>query len=258
MLNTQNSFTIDLNCDLGEGDSIAHCDKDAMLIPFLSSCNIACGAHAGSAEIIEQSMLNAASHQINIGAHPGYPDKENFGRITPTISVEEVVTSLKNQLSLFFDIAQKFSLTVSHIKLHGALYNDVEKNSILATAVTDTLYQLYPKIKVFGLANGQFKKSCLDKGISFVDEGFIDRTYTENGQLTPRNQTNAVITLPAKSAKQALQLAQGTPIKVAEGKTITLKAKTLCIHGDNNHAMDLLQQVYNYLSANHFKIKAPS
>ena len=120
---------IDINCDLGEGKSLIDCEHDAMLMPYISSCNIACGGHAGNESIIKQSLLNAQKNGLKIGAHPGYEDKENFGRVSLDIKSEDLVSSIKKQLSLFLNISNQLGISIHHIKFHGALYNDLERGS---------------------------------------------------------------------------------------------------------------------------------
>ena len=137
-------YSIDINCDLGEGESAEDCVKDKQLMPFISSCNIACGGHAGNPLTISLSIVNALQIGIKVGAHPGYPDKENFGRKSVVMTSSQLEETLTQQLGSFFQIAKSEACEVHHIKLHGAMYHDVEKNQDLATDIAANLYKYHP------------------------------------------------------------------------------------------------------------------
>ena len=156
----KNAFTIDINCDLGEGSTLADGENDALLMPYLSSCNIACGGHAGNSETIDYAIKHALRHQLKIGAHPGYPDPDNFGRDSLGLSTNEAVESLRQQLDLFLGVVNQNNTSLNHIKLHGALYNDVEINIELADVIADYFFEAFPEIKLNGLAQGQFQQVC--------------------------------------------------------------------------------------------------
>jgi 5-oxoprolinase (ATP-hydrolysing) subunit A len=239
-----NTITIDINCDLGEGKSPADGDNDALLMPFLSSCNIASGGHAGNFETIEFAINNALRHQLKIGAHPGYPDKENFGRNSLGLSASEVVDSLQAQLDLFLDVVNKNNATLNHIKLHGALYNDVEHDRDLAKVIVDYFVESFPDIQIYGLAQGQFQILCEDKNLTFIPEGFMDRRYQTNGTLTPRTETGAVITENKQCIQQAIALARNQPVVSSTGALISPKVKTICLHSDNENALTIIRELH--------------
>lgn len=241
---------IDINCDLGEGNTRADGDKDALLMPYLSSCNIACGGHAGNSETIEYAIKNALQHQLKIGAHPGYPDHDNFGRKTLSLSTNEVVEFLQQQLDLFIRIANKNKARLNHIKLHGALYNDVEENLELADVIADYLLKSFPDIYVYGLAQGLFQKVCEDKNLNFIPEGFMDRRYLPNGKLTPRTEPNAVFNQDGLCIQQAVALAKNKAIESSTGEFISPLVKTICLHGDNKNALNIARQLYEELALN--------
>jgi 5-oxoprolinase (ATP-hydrolysing) subunit A len=245
-----NIYTIDINCDLGEGSTLADGDKDALLMPYLSSCNIACGGHAGNLQTIEYAIKNALHHQLKIGAHPGYPDQANLGRRSLDLSAKEVVAFLHEQLALFVGVLNTLNTSLNHIKLHGALYNDVERNHELADVVADYLVESFPDIKLYGLAQGYFQSVCEDKKLHFVPEGFIDRRYQTNGTLVPRTETDAVITQINQCVQQAIAFAKNQPIVSSTGALISPSVKTICLHGDNENALaivsELHQQFANY------------
>lgn len=241
--NKHSKICIDINCDLGEGDSLLDCDKDALLMPFISSCNIACGGHAGNIDTIRQLLRNAKQHQLKIGAHPGYADKHNFGRKHLTITFSELKASLQQQLKRLLKIAQHENACVHHIKLHGALYNDVEKQPQLASKLAVFFKQEYPQLKILGLAGGKLAKACREQGIEFIDEGFMDRRYLSDGTLAPRNQPDAIIKNRQQSIKQAIALARKQPLISSDGKKIIPEVSSICLHGDNPEALDIARQL---------------
>jgi len=242
-----NNSVIDINCDLGEGSTEQDCQQDAQIMPFISRCNIACGGHAGNELTMALSLKNAAVHNIRAGIHPGYEDKENFGRVSLKLPIGVLIHSLNNQIKRLIVIAQEQRVTLYHIKFHGALYNDVEQQVELADALSNFLNQHYPLYTVIGLAGGLFEKACLAKGLAFIAEGFIDRRYRSNGTLTPRTESGAVIAEQSKSLAQAKALALGTEIETSDQKFISPKVKTLCLHGDNPNAVLIAKALANSL-----------
>jgi UPF0271 protein len=250
-----NTFTIDINCDLGEGLTLADAHQDALLMPYISSCNIACGGHAGNLETIEAAINSALQHQLKIGAHPGYPDKTHFGRSSSVLSAIEIVESLRQQIDLFVDVANKKNTTLNHIKLHGALYNDVEHNRELANVIADYIVKDFPDIHIYGLAQGQFQNICEDKGLKFIAEGFMDRRYQPDGKLTPRSESHAVITDDEHCIQQALALAKMQAIETSSGEFITPGVETICLHGDNENALTIASRLFQALADNGVVVK---
>jgi 5-oxoprolinase (ATP-hydrolysing) subunit A len=250
----KSAITIDINCDLGEGCTPADGDNDALLMPYLSSCNIACGGHAGNLETIDYAINNALQHQLKIGAHPGYPDQDNFGRSSLGLSTNKTVESLRQQFDLFLGVVNKNNATLNHIKLHGSLYNDVEQNIELADAIADYLIEMFPDINVYGLAQGHFQKVCENKNLNFIPEGFMDRRYQTDGTLMPRTETGAVITQDNQCIQQAIALAKNQPIVSSTGALISPTVKTICLHGDNENALTIARDLYQELANNDISV----
>ncbi len=248
------TFTIDINCDLGEGCTTADGDNDALLMPYLSSCNIACGGHAGNMETIEYAIKNALQHQLKIGAHPGYPDPDNFGRSSLGLSANEVVESLRQQLDLFLGVVKNYNATLYHIKLHGALYNDVEQNHGLADVIADYFFETFPDIHIYGLAQGHFQNVCENKNLNFIPEGFMDRRYLPDGTLTPRTEPHAVITQDEICIQQAIALAKNESIESSTGVLISPRVETICLHGDNDNALTIARDLYQALANNDISV----
>jgi UPF0271 protein len=243
---SSNSF-IDINCDLGEGSTEQDCLQDAQIMPFISRCNIACGGHAGNDLTMTLSLKNATIHNIKAGIHPGYEDRENFGRVSLKSPIDVLIDSLNIQIKRLIAIAQKQHIILHHIKFHGALYNDIEQQTELADALSNFLYQNYPSYSVIGLADGLFQKTCIANGLTFIAEGFIDRRYKANGKLTPRCEEGAVIVDQSESLTQAKALALGTEIETSDQQLISPVVKTLCLHGDNPNAVVIAQALSNSL-----------
>ncbi|MGB1800607.1 MAG: 5-oxoprolinase subunit PxpA [Gammaproteobacteria bacterium] len=245
---------IDINCDLGEGSTREDADNDALLMSYLSSCNIACGGHAGNAKTIEYAINDALENQLKIGAHPGYPDLENFGRKTHTYTQNQVIEFLHEQMGRFLAIADRHKARLNHIKLHGALYNDVEHNLELASVVASTFAESFPNIEIYGLAQGTFQKVCEEKQLNFIPEGFIDRRYTPENKLAARTIAGAMITEDEECIEQAIALAKNQSIKSITGELITPIVKTICLHGDNENALSIAKKLKQALSENNISI----
>lgn len=247
-------ITIDINCDLAEGRTKEDADKDALLMPYLSSCNIACGGHAGNTKTIEYAINDALEKRLKIGAHPGYPDPDNFGRKTIEYTEKEVLAFLKEQMDTFLTIADKNKARLNHIKLHGALYNDVEDNIELANIIVDYIAESFSDIEIYGLAQGAFQKVCEEKQLNFIPEGFMDRRYTPDNKLTARTIAGAMITEDELCIEQAIALAKKQSIKSITGEWVLPKVKTICLHGDNKNALNIAEKLNKAFSENNISI----
>lgn len=246
--------TIDINCDLGEGESMSDCDNDALLMPYISRCNIACGGHAGNQITMHQSLVNAAKNKLIIGAHPGYPDPQNFGRLSVAITWSELQASLKQQIDQLNLLAIDLKIKLDHIKFHGALYNDIEADETLASSIASFCFQNYPSLKILGLANGKLAPVCKQLGIRFIAEGFMDRSYRSNGNLTPRTQKDALLSEPNKVIEQAVSLATRGFIDTNDKQTIRLIVDSICLHGDNVNALKIAKTLHQTLTKFGFEI----
>lgn len=228
------SKRININCDLGEGMA-----NDAMIMPYIQSCSIACGGHAGDPESMRKTILLAKKHKVKIGVHPSYPDRTSFGRETLNISHEELERSLREQLDVFFKISKQEEAPVDHLKLHGALYNDTAKDEALAQLVIDVLSD-YPCRKLYA-PDGSCWSKVASKNIEIVWEGFIDRKYEADLSLRERSQKDAVIEEPEAAVQQLKELLQGNV--TVNQETIKLDATTFCIHGDNPNVLKILRAI---------------
>jgi len=234
---------IDINCDLGEGQTLADCEQDALLMPYLSRCNIACGAHAGNEQTMYQTSLNAKQHGILCGAHPGYADPDNFGRLSLALSIDEVVESVLSQIQQLVKIAAVLEQNIVHIKLHGALYNDAEKSPELAAALCLTFAKHFPHLSIIGLAGGAMQIAAKKKGLEFLREGFMDRAYLADGQLAPRTLSGSVYKNVEQCIAQILAMVQQHAFETLDGGRVLVQVDTLCLHGDSVIAHDVAKSL---------------
>lgn len=210
---------------------------------FISRCNIACGGHAGNSQTMQISIANAKLHGLKIGAHPGYPDRENFGRKIMDISNQRLLDSIFQQISHLQEAAQNLDVKLSHIKLHGALYNSAEQSQKLAKTIVKFISERFPDMHLLALAGGEVIKSCLCFNHPFIREGFMDRRYTENGFLASRNEPGAVFSEKEEILNQATALAKGEPVTTTTERQIICHVDSICLHGDNENASQVIQYI---------------
>ncbi len=228
---------IDLNADLGEGDSC-----DAELLTIVTSCNIACGGHAGDHESMRQTVAAAIANGVAIGAHPSYPDKDGFGRRSGYLRGEGLRESLIAQIGSLAAMVDTQGASLTHVKPHGALYNDAAVDAQLARVVVDAIATAAPGAAVVALANSELDKAAAEYSARFVAEGFIDRAYDGEGQLLPRSEPGALHRDLDTILSQALALVD--------------RADTLCIHGDTPDAADVARATREELERHGIAIRA--
>ncbi|BCB04299.1 5-oxoprolinase subunit PxpA [Bacillus sp. KH172YL63] len=235
---------VDLNCDLGESFGSYTIGKDEEMMKYVTSVNIACGFHAGDPLVMKSTVENALKHHLKIGAHPGLPDLQGFGRRMIQISPEEAYAMVQYQTGalLAFLTAQGGSL--SHVKPHGALYNMAAKDEKLANAIAQAVYDLDPSLTLFGLSESELTKAGEAAGLSVAHEVFADRTYQSDGSLTPRTHPNAVLHDEGAVIKQVLRMVEKQEVESTDGHIIPIKADTICLHGDNEAALLLAERLH--------------
>ncbi len=232
---------IDLNCDLGEGAG-----HDAELMPLITSANIACGAHAGDRSTMIETVKLALAHGVAIGAHPGYFDLENFGRRERSITPEEAARIVVMQVEQLSEIA---GAKLRHVKLHGALYNQVSADAALAEGVATELARLWPNLILYALSGSVLTRSARVRGLRVAEEVFADRTYQREGQLTQRSQPNALITDESVAVAQVMRMVQQGVVRATEGSDWPIRADTVCVHGDGVHAVAFARRLRDELTA---------
>lgn len=236
-------MTIDINCDLGEG-----LGNEELLMPLISSCNIACGGHAGSLEIIDEVIQLAKYHNVKIGAHPGFPDKENFGRVVMDISDKELSLSLKKQLVLFKKRAELQKAAIQHIKPHGALYNLIAVDEDKAQLVVRVIKEVFGTVKLYVPYSSVVERVALEKGLPIVQEAFADRNYNDNLTLVSRAYPYAVLTDEESVLSHVTKMCKESKVKTVQGNVKEIKAQTFCIHGDNKKAIEILNFLHQHLT----------
>ena len=240
---------VDLNCDLGEG-----CNTDESIMPFISSANIACGYHAGDEATIKKTLSLAKAFQVGVGAHPSYPDRANFGRKEMNLPFQEIKSLVIEQVRLVQSLAAAMGLSLQHVKPHGALYNKAAKDEETAIALAEAVHTIDPSLILFGLANSESGKAAKKMGLQFYNEVFADRTYTDQGLLTPRTEVNAMITTDEEAIRQVLQMLQEETVTSTNGKIIPIQADTICIHGDGEHAVSFVKHINTLIKNSNIKI----
>jgi UPF0271 protein len=241
---------IDLNCDMGEG-----CGNDAELMKYISSANIACGFHAGDAETMRRTVELAMDHGVAIGAHPGYRDRENFGRTAASLSRTEVLDIIREQIATLKTVCEDFGATLHHVKPHGALYNQAAKDRELAAAIAEAVHNAGPDLILYGLSGSYLISEADARGLITASEVFADRTYQPDGTLTPRTESNALISEAEDAVAQALQMIGSQTVTATTGKTFSIRADTLCIHGDGEHAGAFAKQIRQAFDESGIKIQ---
>ena len=235
--------SIDLNCDMGEmPEAIADGTQEA-LMGFLTSVNIACGAHAGDESSMRTTVEQAMRRKLAIGAHPGYADRANFGRLELDLSADEIAESVFEQISKLGDIAAKCGARLSHVKAHGALYNQAARDEAVAEAIADGVARWRHDVILVGLAGSVMLEAFHRAGFSVAAEAFADRKYEPNGSLRSRKFADALILTPADAAAQALHIAQAGRVAASDGREIRVEAQTICIHGDTPGAVKIAAAV---------------
>jgi 5-oxoprolinase (ATP-hydrolysing) subunit A len=248
--------TIDLNCDMGESFGVYKLGMDDEIMKYISSANIACGFHAGDPQVMNQTVKMAVENCVGIGAHPGYPDLLGFGRRSMTLTRDEIKQYLIYQTGALKAFAKVHGARLQHVKPHGALYLDAVENQEIARTIAKGIMDLDPDLKFVALAGKKGETMRLvgeELGLNVVYEAFPDRAYTPEGTLVSRKEPGAVISEPEIVAKRALDMANGF-VKAVDGSMIELEVQTLCVHGDNLSAIDLVKNIKNILKKNKIKV----
>ncbi|MBB3179624.1 5-oxoprolinase subunit PxpA [Variovorax sp. Sphag1AA] len=242
---------IDLNADLGEG-----CDNDEALLGLVSSANIACGWHAGDASTMRQCVRWAIDKGVAIGAHPSFPDRENFGRSTMNLPPDEIVAGMLYQIGALSAIVKAEGGTLAHVKPHGALYNQAVKDPVLADAICEAVRRFDPQLRFFGLAGSGMITAAERAGLTPVEEVFADRGYMPDGSLVPRSQPGALIEEEEQSLAQTLSLVRDHKVTAIDGSVVPVNAQTVCLHGDGAHALAFARRIRERLAAEGIAVAA--
>jgi UPF0271 protein len=222
--------------------------NDELLMPYITSANIACGYHAGDEQTMQQTILLAKKYKVNIGAHPSFLDWGNFGRAEMKLSPIEVYALVSKQIKLLQKIAADNNAAMHHVKPHGGLYNMAAKDKVLAKAIADSVKDFDENLVLFGLSNSFLISEAKAIGLKTASEVFADRTYQDDGRLSPRSQPDALIENIDEAIQQVLMMLNEGKVKTVSGKEIPIVAETICIHGDGKYALEFSKAIYNTLS----------
>ena len=234
---------IDINCDMGELNELMDDGTYESLMDHVTSINVACGGHAGDDVMMNTMVELAKGKKVNIGAHPSYPDKENFGRKEIDISISALKNSISTQIINLMDITNKHSSELSHVKPHGALYNKAAEDKGLAMLIGEVVKSIDPLLPIMCLAGSQMITVLESIGLKAMPESFADRTYEPDGTLRKRSYSNALINNAQIAAKQAYNLCYNKRIIAHEGSEFSIDSKTICIHSDTKNALKIAKAV---------------
>ncbi|MER1974921.1 5-oxoprolinase subunit PxpA [Pseudocitrobacter faecalis] len=242
---------IDLNADLGEG-----CGSDAALLQLVSSANIACGFHAGDAQTMVESVREALKNGVAIGAHPSFPDRENFGRTAMQLPPETVYAQTLYQIGALDAITRSQGGTLRHVKPHGMLYNQAAKDPHLADAIARAVHDCSPSLILVGLAGSELIRAGERYGLVTRQEVFADRGYQDDGSLVPRSQPGALISDEEQALAQTLEMVESGQVKSINGLWTPVTAQTVCLHGDGEHALLFARRLRRAFDERSIKISA--
>ena len=243
--------SVDLNSDLGEGAG-----TDAALMPLITSANIACGGHAGNDNTMRAAIELAMKNGVVVGAHPGYPDRERFGRVPLEMDPRELIETVRRQIDAIAGIASRLGARVAHVKAHGALYNQAERDPAVARNILFGIQAATGghELVVFAPPDSAMYAEAKAMGMKAAREGFIDRAYEPDGTLRPRTIAGALVTDPAAAAAQALAFLRDGGVTTTDGSFLKLEVDTLCIHGDTPGAAEIALAVREALRSAKAKV----
>lgn len=236
---------VDLNCDLGEGQ--AH---DAELMSLITSANIACGGHAGDETTMLAAVAQAMQCGVAIGAHPGFEDRDNFGRRELRLPAPELRAMLLRQIERLGRISP-----LQHVKLHGALYNLAARDRRVADEIVNVIVDFDPTLRIYALAGSELVRAAREKNLPVAEEVFADRTYQADGSLTPRSDPRALIESETDMIAQVLEMVGDGTVTAVDGARVKIRADTICLHGDGPHAVRFAQLLRDALRRNGVEVR---
>ena len=242
-------ISIDINCDVGEGVG-----NEPDIFPLISSCNIACGGHAGDRNTIAEMIRLAKKHKLKIGAHPSYPDRQNFGRKSLRMDETALIEAIRTQLQDFKDIIDSSGCRWHHIKAHGALYNDLGKSTELSKSYLKAIRPFSNGLKLYVPGGSAIATAAIEQGIPVVYEGFADRNYNDDLTLVSRSMPNALIEDPIDVKQHILEIVRTAKVTTVQGNKVPLEVDTFCVHGDTPSALQILTYLVGELPREHIEI----
>jgi 5-oxoprolinase (ATP-hydrolysing) subunit A len=240
---------IDLNCDVGESFGVYNIGNDEALMKYASSVNIACGFHAGDPAVMRRTVEMAVQNGVAIGAHPGFADKEGFGRRNIAVSAQEVYDMVLYQIAALEGFVRAAGGVMTHVKPHGALYNMLSNSAELSAACAEAVQKFNNNLVFVALANSVMARRARETGIRVVEEAFADRTYQHNGLLTPRSEKFAMILSSGEAAHQAVSIVVNNRARTFDNNTVFVRAETICLHGDSPESLRFARAVVKGLKS---------
>ena len=245
---------VDLNCDMGESFGAYKIGNDEEILEFVTSANIACGFHAGDPATMRKTVRLALEKNVGIGVHPGLQDLAGFGRKNIDITPMEAYNLVVYQIGALQAFVKSEGGVLQHVKPHGALFNMAAKNALLAEAIAEAVYKVAPELILFGLAGSELVKAGRKLGLHSANEVFSDRSYQHDGSLTARNQANALIKDHNTAVAQVIRMVKEGKVASVQGNDITIKADSICIHGDGENALEYAKSISVALQSSGIKI----
>ncbi|MEK5482483.1 MULTISPECIES: LamB/YcsF family protein [unclassified Viridibacillus] len=249
-------FRVDLNCDLGESYGQYKLGEQEEILNYITSANVACGFHAGDPTVMRETVKMAIAKGVKIGAHPGLPDLNGFGRRPMQITPQEGYDMVVYQIGALQGFLSTCGEKMQHVKPHGALYNMAAKDQALSEAIAQAVYDVSPELVLFGLAGSELTKAGEKLGLQTAHEVFSDRTYQADGSLTSRTQSDALVTDEEQSVNQVVTMVKEGYIESQQQTKVLLRADTVCIHGDGVHALAFAKYIRNTLEKNNINVQA--
>ncbi len=240
---------VDLNCDMGESFGRYTLGDDASMLEVVTSANVACGLHAGDPAVIRRTVDLAVAHRVGVGAHPGYPDLQGFGRRAMALAPDELEASIIYQLGALAGFTAVSGVDLLHVKPHGALYNIAARDDVTAMAVARAVAAFNPALIVVTLPGSVLATAATSLGLYVAHEGFADRAYQDNGALVPRGRPGAIIDDPEVAAARAVRMVTEGLVTTITGKVIPRRIDTLCVHGDTPHAPQIARDLRRALES---------
>lgn len=252
-----NRRRVDINCDIGESYGTWRLGDDDALLPHISSASIACGFHAGDASVMRRTVRAAAARGVAIGAHPGLPDREGFGRRRMEITPDETYDICVYQIGALLGHARAAGAALAHVKPHGALYNMAAEDAAFAAAAAAAVRDVDASLILFGLAGSALLAEGRRAGLRVASEAFADRGYEPDGSLTPRSRPGALIGDATAAAERAVRMVSDGAVETSTGMQIELEVDTICVHGDGPHAVAIARELRAALEGAGVRIAAP-
>ena len=247
------NLVVDLNSDLGEGAG-----HDEEILDLISSANIACGFHAGDPASIFASIEAALQRGVSVGAHPSFPDRENFGRSEMTIPPSQVYSGVAYQIGAFQGLTRAAGGRMNHVKPHGALYNMAVRDRALADVIANAIFALDPKLILFAPAASLLDNAATALGVVTASEVFADRNYLPDGTLVPRSDSRAFVHDAVEAADRIVRILSEGKVRAVDGTDISVFGTTVCVHGDNPQAVEFVRRLRERLELEEVMIAAPS